>query len=345
MKSEVIKAFLVSRLVVVGIAYGFFYFSMLYSPLPFAPPNYVEERNGTLDWRPLNILYYYDAIHYLDIAQNGYRLHPYLTCWFPLYPILIRFLGNTTASAVVVSNLSLLIALFAIYRLGGKKAVWLTAFSPISIVFSSAYTESLFLALTAWSMVMVKREKPLLCGILIGLSALTRPVGWAVLAGISLHVFLERKKANAVKIVLIGSVIAGLYPLYLYFQFGDPLLFSKMNTIIFGRTLFFPFSGLFIDIKYAVQNPWILVMLLINIMGFVMLAIGMFTPWRAYVIIYALTILSLGSDKFIPSIIGLLRYACACVPVYLNQKMNINLSWVIFSIIISVLVTFKMFIF
>jgi len=160
-KHEAVKAFLISRLVVLGMAYGVFYFSMIYGPLPPAPPNYVSTGQGDLNWRPLNVLYYYDAVHYMDIAENGYGKW-WLTCWFPLYPLAVRAFGGTVASAVIVSNLSLLAALFAIHRLGGKTALWLAAFSPVSIVFSSAYSESLFLALTVWGMVAAERGKPVL---------------------------------------------------------------------------------------------------------------------------------------------------------------------------------------
>lgn len=350
LKHEVVKVFLISRLLVLGMAYGVFYFSMFYNPLPPAPPNYVSTGQGDLNWRPLNVLYYYDAVHYMDIAENGYGKWR-LTCWFPLYPLLIRTFGGTVASAVIVSNLSLLAALFAIHRLGGKKALWLAAFSPISIVFSSAYSESLFLALTAWSMVMVEQKKPVICGIIGGLAALARPTGWVAVAGLGVYLVLKREPKAAAKVVLLGSAIGLLYPVYLFVQFGDPLLFAKANAYVFGREPCLPFSGLLTDLEYLFREHNLRSFLIpLNFVGFLLLFGGALTKWWPYTLIYSLMVLCSGVAnqkvwlEYLPYIFGLLRYAGACVPVYLNEKTSI-FPWVVLSVVISILVALKWFIF
>jgi len=349
---EVIKAFIVSRIVIFSVAYVLFYLFMHhYFSLPFAPPNYVENGQGTLNWRPLNVLYYYDAVHYIDIAENGYDKW-WLTCWFPLYPLLIRAFGSTVASAVIVSNLSLLIALFAIYQLGGKKALWLAAFSPISIVFSSVYSESLFLALTAWGMVAAERKKPVLCGILIGLAALTRPLGWTTIIGVGVFLALKQGLKAATNVILLGSIIGLLYPVYLFLQFGDPLLFINANTIIFGREICLPFSLLLTDIKHLFCGHDLKsIIILLNFTGFLLLFKGITTKWWPYTLVYALIVLCSGITNqkawigYSPYVFGLLRYTGACAPVYLTNHQESILPWIIFSIIIDILITFKLFIF
>jgi hypothetical protein len=134
-----LACFLLSRLLVLGVAYTTFYsFSE-----PPAPSWYADAKQGRpLDRKSLNALYFYDATHYMKIADQGYTLPE--TPWYPLYPLLIRVFGGTPAAAVALSNILFLVGLLALYRLGGKKAVVLACVSPIAIVFSAIYSESLF---------------------------------------------------------------------------------------------------------------------------------------------------------------------------------------------------------
>lgn len=350
LRQEPVKAFLASRLFTLGIAYGVFYFSAFCGALPPAPPGYVETGQGDLNWRPLNVLYYYDAVNYMNIAQHGYSDWR-LTCWFPLYPLLIRVFGSTAASAVAASNLSLLAALFAACRLGGKKAVWLTAFSPISIVFSSAYSESLFLALTAWGMVMAERGKHGACGMLAGLAALARPPGWAAVAGFGAYFAFRREPKAAAKVILAGAAAGLLYPAYLFLEFGDPLLFAKANAHFFGRGLCFPLSGLLADFGHLFSAPGPAgLVILLNCAGFLLLLRGALTKWWPYTLAYALVILCSGITNqgaysaYAPYVFGLLRYAGACVPVYLSEKAKVPPGAAL-SAVVTVLVACKWFIF
>ena len=73
----------------------------------------------------LDIWNNWDSPSYLDIAENGYREYGdkmwVRIVFFPLYPFLIRLfalvLQNYKLSALVVSNLSYIIACFYLYRL------------------------------------------------------------------------------------------------------------------------------------------------------------------------------------------------------------------------------------
>jgi hypothetical protein len=99
--------FLLSRLIVLGVAYATFYSF----DTPPAPPGYAETQ-GPLDRKPLNVLFFYDSVHYLTIVNEGYGL--FQTAWFPLYPLLIRLTGGTAASAVAVSNIMFFLGLLAV---------------------------------------------------------------------------------------------------------------------------------------------------------------------------------------------------------------------------------------
>src|SRR3989344_4233726 len=57
----------------------------------------------------------FDGVHYLLIAKNGYA--QYQQAFFPLYPLLIRwlsslFLNNHLVTGLLISNLSFLVGLF-----------------------------------------------------------------------------------------------------------------------------------------------------------------------------------------------------------------------------------------
>src|SRR4030042_1077738 len=64
----------------------------------------------------------FDTLWYLRIAAQGYAPHDGSTVYFPLYPMLIRFLGtlfvgNYLLAALVISNLAFVGVLFCLYRL------------------------------------------------------------------------------------------------------------------------------------------------------------------------------------------------------------------------------------
>ena len=50
----------------------------------------------------------FDGIHYLEIANRGYRAVGFIQAFFPVYPLFIAalssLLGNTFLSAVIVAN-------------------------------------------------------------------------------------------------------------------------------------------------------------------------------------------------------------------------------------------------
>ena len=150
-----VTAFVLSRLVVL---------------LAAVAAEYLLARNPLLtsgDAAPLlRSLTSWDGMYYLGIARDGYHAaavsgayHDY--AFAPLYPMLVRVLsapwpGFAGLVAVVVSNVAFLAALGLLVRLGepylgrrrARLAAMILAFFPFAAVFSMAYTESLFLALS-----------------------------------------------------------------------------------------------------------------------------------------------------------------------------------------------------
>jgi hypothetical protein len=102
----------------------------------------------------------WDSWWYLQIAQSGYGHDPRRATFFPLYPLMVRGLGEVVRSdliaGVLISLACFVVALVLLYRLvaleldaeRARICVMLIAFCPMAYYFSAVYTESLFLALS-----------------------------------------------------------------------------------------------------------------------------------------------------------------------------------------------------
>ncbi len=143
----------------------------------------------------LNIWAHWDGAWYSQIAAEGYGTRT-STAFFPLYPLLMRSfaelfggplsLGALSLWGVLVSLLALPFALYFVYRIAedgwgtvvARRTVLALSFFPTTFFFNAAYTESLFLALSAGALWAARVRKDLLLACaLAGLAAATRNVG------------------------------------------------------------------------------------------------------------------------------------------------------------------------
>jgi len=207
----------------------------------------------------------WDAVHYLDIAKNGY----YGTdmAFFPLYPLLIRFVGtfvgNDLLAGMIVSNVAFFFGLLFCYKLVehqfdravAYRTVFYISIFPTAVFFSTVYTESLFFALTVASFYYIREHKWIAAGVLGGLAALTRVEGVLLFVPYVIEVFTssggvpwERRFSNQAERarVLAG---AGLIPLglaaymaWLWVLRGDPLYFSHVQSH-WNRHLAWPYES------------------------------------------------------------------------------------------------------
>ena len=149
----------------------------------------------------------FDGVHYLSIAKNGY--YQFQQAFFPLYPLLIRFLGkllggNLVLAGMLISNLSLLGALVLFWKLletrqiKDKTKKWVIVFFlffPTSFFFGSLYTESLFLALVLGAFLTARKRKWWLAGILGALASATKLIGIFLLLAF-LWKWFKKNKGN-----------------------------------------------------------------------------------------------------------------------------------------------------
>ncbi|MFD8752109.1 hypothetical protein ACFV0O_14170 [Kitasatospora sp. NPDC059577] len=161
---------------------------------------------------PWDVLSTWDGVWYQRIAENGYDpqlipLHgfPLATyyensaAFFPLYPWLMRLVGAVTGlgsygAGIVVSVLASLVAAAGIFaiaeRLGGFRAgvtaavIW--GLFPGSGVEWAVYSDSLFVALSAWACYCVMTRRWLTAGALALAAGLNRPTAAALIAAVSI---------------------------------------------------------------------------------------------------------------------------------------------------------------
>jgi hypothetical protein len=149
----------------------------------------------------------WDSAWYLAIAQGGYDHSPERTTFFPLYPLLVRGVGEVVRSelvaGVLISLACFAVGLVLLYRLtalelGDERArvcVMLLAFCPMAYYFSAVYTESLFLALSVGCIYQARLGRWAWAGILGALAAASRNTGVVLVIPIAL-LFLYGPRAD-----------------------------------------------------------------------------------------------------------------------------------------------------
>ncbi len=184
----------------------------------------------------------FDGIFYIRIALKGYS--QYEQAYFPLYPLLIRFItpltgNNPIIAGVLISHLAFFLAFFVLYRCLKleripHKHIWWTLcfllFYPTSFFFGVMYTESLFLLLFTSTLFFLKRKAYILAFVFGYFTALTRVTGIFLLIPIIAFFVIEvkRMKQWVIKeIYLLAAPVLGLltYCWYLWKTTGDPIYF------------------------------------------------------------------------------------------------------------------------
>jgi Mannosyltransferase (PIG-V) len=195
----------------------------------------------------MNIWSHWDGEHYVTLAMGGYLNPPdnVSPAFFPLYPLLLRsfaelFGGPISKEALsvwapLISLLFLPFALYFIYHIAlegwgervARGTVLILAFFPTTFFLNAAYTESLFLALSAGSMWAMRVRKDLLLAcVLAGFATATRNVGIFLVVPLMYEWIkdVERYRWGGAFLLLApGGLFA--YMVYLWVRFGDPLLF------------------------------------------------------------------------------------------------------------------------
>jgi hypothetical protein len=194
----------------------------------------------------LSIWGVWDTGRYLDIADNGYsavatggRPQPNYA-FFPLYPMVIRYvgrlLGDTFVAGLIVSNLSLLVGCIFLYRLirlevdeeTGRRTLKYLFLFPGAFVLSGVFAESLFFAVTVAAFYYARRGHWALVGAFGFLAAATRQIGVLIVLPLA-YEYLQALRRQRTRIrtdalcLLLIPLAPLAYGLYTYVLTGDPL--------------------------------------------------------------------------------------------------------------------------
>ncbi|MER5890362.1 hypothetical protein ABT160_41600 [Streptomyces sp. NPDC001941] len=193
----------------------------------------------------------WDGQLYLSIAADGYPDSFHHTpdgaltgnnlAFFPLYPLLVRALHavtplSTDLAGLVTAQLALSAALYALYVLLGSlygrrtalcAVVLVAGVQPMALCFFMAYSEALFLALAAWTLLALRRGAWLSAGVLALCAGLTRPAAVAVVAAVACAAGqrlwrARRWEARPVAAVLLGCLGTPAYLLWVGLRLGRP---------------------------------------------------------------------------------------------------------------------------
>jgi len=206
----------------------------------------------------------WDALAFLDLAQNGYPHGPgsreHLIAWLPVYPLAIRiahlFIPDWHVAAVVISNCccaAALVYLFLLVRMEygavlARGAVLFCATFPTAYFLHVAYSESIFLLLTVAGFYHARRGQWLVCGLLGMFATGTRIPGLAILPPLAFEYLQQRNFCWRAITADIGFLLllplgAVAYLLINFYCFHDPLHFLATQRQSWGLFLRWPFQS------------------------------------------------------------------------------------------------------
>lgn len=178
----------------------------------------------------------WDGGHYLAIAELGYRAE-FQYAFFPLYPMLVRFLNlplqNYLISAILISVGSSFLTFHLLYKLIAmdfdkkiaEKVILFLLLFPTSFYFLTAYSEGLFFFLTVATFYFLKKKHLFLATLFATLASGTKISGLAVVLALLIDIKLTYGFNKRSWYVLLSPLGFVLYCWFLFNQTGDPFYF------------------------------------------------------------------------------------------------------------------------
>ncbi len=207
---------------------------------------------GRLEFPFVGVWQRWDACWYTKIATYGYEPGENAVAFFPLFPALIRTVGTDVALAgLVVSAVAYIAAMIGLHRLitmdfdagvARRTAFYLSIF-PSAFFLLAPFTESLFLALSVWTLYAARRRVWLAAAAFGALAALTRvqgivlclPLAWEAYLGwragrgaVGTPALVGRAVAPAVAVVAPVVALAAFYVLAQRATGQDPIAAQQL---------------------------------------------------------------------------------------------------------------------
>jgi len=232
----------------------------------------------------------WDSGFYIKIIEEGYLFvvgQQSNVAFFPLYPLLVAavdsFTENVVLAGIVVSHLSLLIALIFLYRLTylefgdhgtAQRSVFYIAAFPTAFFFSAVYTESTFLLFAVATLYFARRRLWAWAALMGLLTSITRIVGvvlwgvvmleWMRVQGWTLSSMFRPQawrnlfqglRRDWISPVIISIIPLGLlsHMLFLYRTFQDPFAFKTVQSA-WGRQNLGPVAIVLRDVQLLLEQ-------------------------------------------------------------------------------------------
>lgn len=239
-------------------------------------------RNAIEQWL-LAPWYRWDAEWFLKIAREGYTVADGRSAYYPLYPALIRVVGdllgrNDMLAGLLISNLALwaaLILLYAITRRHFSQAVARTtvvalALYPFYVFNTIYYADSLLLLFSLATFYALENEHWGWVSVFASLAVLSKLPGLVLLAPILWEFLAQRRRVFSKDVLALLAVpmTIGAWTVALRFigsevslaDFSSPLsILTPVLTPSFQQTfdqwLVWPWDGLILGIK-AIPALW-----------------------------------------------------------------------------------------
>ena len=317
-----LRAVLLSRCVVaIGLYRG-----NAATPYLVRTGSYVGVRN-----RVINPWTYFDSEQFLDLARLGYdRVR---VAFFPLYPTLLRLGGKSDVSraafGIAISSAAFLAGLWFVYQwvladasvTMARRVVWLLAFFPTSVVWTSLYSESLFFMMFAGMLWSLRTERFAIATAFGLLAGATRNTGLVLAGALVLALLVGRVRSQ--RRLRWQEIMASASPLiaFLIFEgwvahrFG--LSAPRQAQELFSRQLHQPAWAIWQDLR-SLNHPSFLALL--NLVG---VALGLALAGRAllkgrivgFVIITGVLAMHLTFPTLnVPHTNGAVRYLMPLIP-------------------------------
>jgi hypothetical protein len=188
----------------------------------------------------------WDAVWYLRIAHTGYGGSDTRTAFFPLYPLLVRGVGELgggspaalLVSAYLIALAAFLAALVLLWRLVSlelgrplaRPTLLLLAVFPAALYFGAPYSESLFLLASVGAFYAARTGRFALAGGAAFAAAATRSAGVLLLVPLALLWWQQReRRPGQLAWLALGPLAVVLYVAYLGLAEGNALGFLHVQ--------------------------------------------------------------------------------------------------------------------
>lgn len=199
----------------------------------------------------------WDGPWYLRVATDGYPTtlpdgqSP--LGFFPLYPLLSRGVAEVTGvrielAMVLVNTVAAALVVVLVWRLTeavysrevANRAAFLFAFFPGSYAFTFTYTEGVFLACAAGTLLLLERKRWWWAALVAGVGSAARPTGYVLALCCAFAVFMHWRRTREWKPLPTPALAAGgflAFLAYLHVHTGDAFAWQRAQERGWGQRL------------------------------------------------------------------------------------------------------------